>query len=206
MNFRIVIVLRWVLTALAPGMACAAELTDLVRPTPVAARISTSYRLVPNDVIEMRVYQEEDLQTKLRIAKDGTATFPLIGNVQLAGKTVDEAAASIRALLGQDYLVNPQVTLTIVDYAKRRFTVLGQVQKPGTFEIPSEESVSLLEAIAMAGGYTRLANTSRISLTRMKDGKRVTYQLDAKQAANDGDGKPFEIHPDDSISVAERVF
>jgi protein involved in polysaccharide export with SLBB domain len=194
------------LIAAAPRMARAADVGELVKTTSNPPKSSTSYRLVANDVIEVKVYQEDDLQTKLRVAKDGTATFPLIGNVQLAGKTVDEAAADLRTLLGKDFLVNPQVTLTIVEYAKRRFTVLGQVQKPGTFEIPSEESVSLLGAIAMAGGYTRLANSTKVSVTRLKDGKRVTYLLDAKLASNEGDGKPFEILPDDTINVAERVF
>jgi hypothetical protein len=83
-------------------------------------------------------------------------------------------------------LVNPQITLTVLEYAKRRFTVLGQVQKPGTFEIPSEESVGFLEAIAMAGGFTRLANTGKIVVTRMVSGKKSTFVLDARAITADG--------------------
>jgi polysaccharide export outer membrane protein len=133
-------------------------------------------------------------------------TFPLLGTIDLGGKSVDECAAYVRELLGKDYLVNPQVTVTVVEYAKRRFTVLGQVQKPGSFEIPNEESMTLLQAIAMAGGYTRLANTSRVVVTRVKDGKKSTYNLDVKSATNDTDTKPFEIQPDDTITVVERLF
>ena len=184
----------------------AEDIAVLAKAAIAAAQNAETYRLAPNDMIEVKVYQEDDLTTKVRLAKDGTVTFPLLGTVGLGGKSVDECAAHIRELLGKDYLVNPQVTITVVEYAKRRFTVLGQVQKPGSFEIPNEESVTLLQAIAMAGGYTRLANTSRVIVTRVKDGKKATYNLDVKSATNDTDTKPFEIQPDDTITIVERVF
>jgi polysaccharide export outer membrane protein len=156
-------------------------------------------------VLRVKVFQEDDLTTELRLGKDGSATFPLLGVINLGGKTVEEAAASIRALLGKDYLVNPQVTLTVTEYAKRRFTVLGQVQKPGSYDIPSEESVTLLQAIAMAGGFSRLAVQSKVTVTRTVGGKK-TLTVDLKSAANDPGTKPFEILADDTIFVAERVF
>ena len=91
----------------------------------------TTYALSPNDLVLVKVYRHDDLETKLRVASDGTATFPLLGTVNLGGKTLEEASAHIRDLLSKDYLVNPQVTITMLEYSKRRFTVLGQVQKPG---------------------------------------------------------------------------
>jgi len=168
--------------------------------------VSQTYVLSPNDVVLVKVYQEDDLETRMRIAKDGTSSFPLIGVVQLGGKTINQAATLIRDALGRDYLVNPQITLTVVEYAKRRFTVLGQVQKPGTFEIPNEESVTLLQAIAMAGGYTRLANRGGVTVTRAVGGKKVTHTLDVKLATSDADSKPFEILPEDTITIPERLF
>jgi len=193
--------------ALLVEPVCAAEdIAVLAKAAVVAAQNSSTYRLVPNDMIEVKVYQEDDLTTKLRLAKDGTATFPLLGTVSLAGKSVDECAAHFRELLGKDYLVNPQVTVTLVEYAKRRFTVLGQVQKPGSFEIPNEESVTLLQAIGMAGGYTRLADTGRVTVSRVIEGKKTTYRLDVKSATNDTNMKPFEIQPEDTIVVSERIF
>lgn len=192
-----------------PGLRseAAEDISTLARAAAEAARNTSTYRLVPNDVVEVRVYQEDDLTSKLRLAKDGTVTFPLLGTVNLGGKTVDECAGYLRELLGKDYLVNPQVTVTVAEYAKRRFTVLGQVQKPGSFEIPNEESVTLLQAIGMAGGYTRLASTGRVLVTRVgKDGRKTTYTLDVKSATNDTDTQPFEIRPDDTVTVPERVF
>jgi polysaccharide export outer membrane protein len=164
-----------------------------------------AYRLSPNDMVLVKVYQEDDLTTTLRLAKDGSATFPLLGVINLGGKSVDEAASLIRDLLGRDYLVNPQVTVTVTEYAKRRFTVLGQVQKPGTYEIPNEETVNILQAIAMAGGYTRLASQGKVAVSRTLGGKQ-TLLVDVKSAAQDPNAKSFEILPDDIIQVSERVF
>ena len=180
-----------------------AELTSLPSSSPAVDH--RTYRLGPNDVVQVKVYQEDDLLTSMRLGKDGTATFPLLGTLNLGGKTVEEAGAHIKELLGKDYLVNPQVTINVVEYAKRRFTVLGQVQKPGTFEIPNEEVVTLLQAIAMAGGFTRLANEGKIVITRTLGGKK-TIALDTKSASLDPASKPFEILPDDTITVRERVF
>jgi polysaccharide export outer membrane protein len=151
------------------------------------------------------VFQEDDLTTELHLAKDGTATFPLLGPIKLGGKTIEQATALIRDQLGKDYLVNPQVSLNIVEYGKRRFTVLGQVQKPGSYELPGGESVTVLEAIAMAGGFTRLAVQKRATITRTLGGKK-TVVVNLKSDANDPNIKPFEVHPDDTIIIAERLF
>lgn len=208
------------LAVLAPGLAAPGpaaapaptpapagdnSLADLVKAVNSAANKGDTYRLSPSDVIRMKVFQEDELATEARIGKDGSVTIPLVGVVNLGGKTVEEATAHLRELFGKDYLVNPQVTLTVSEYAKRRFTVLGQVQKPGTYDIPSEESVTLLQAIAMAGGFNRLAVQGRVTVTRTLGGKR-TFSVDLKSTANDPDTKPFEILPDDMIMVSERVF
>jgi polysaccharide export outer membrane protein len=163
----------------------------------------TTYVLSPNDLVLIKVYRHDDLESRLRIAKDGTSIFPLLGTVQLGGKTVEQATASVRELLAKDYLVNPQVTITVLEYAKRRFTVLGQVLKPGSYEIPSEESVNLLEAVAIAGGFTRLSNTSKITVARMVGDKRTVFTLDVTTANKDSE---FQIQPDDTINVPQRIF
>jgi protein involved in polysaccharide export with SLBB domain len=167
---------------------------------------SQSYVLCPSDLVQVKVYQEDDLESKLRISRDGTTSFPLIGVINLQGKTVSQAAALIREELAKDYLVNPQVTVTVLEYAKRRFTVLGQVQRPGTYEIPNEESVVFLQAIAMAGGYTRLANRANVTVTRTIDGRKAALTLDMNHATNDPKTPQFNIQTDDIITVPERIF
>jgi polysaccharide export outer membrane protein len=171
-----------------------------------AADASDSYVLTPNDVVEIKVFQEDDLESKLRVAQNGTINFPLVGMVAVSGKTPNDAAAAIRAALAKDYLVNPQVTLTVVEYGKRRFTVLGQVQKAGSYDMPEREQVNLLDAIAMAGGYTRIADASKITIKRKKDGKEALLKLDAKAMAKDNQVGSVRIEPGDVITVWESIF
>jgi polysaccharide export outer membrane protein len=162
--------------------------------------------LSPNDLISVTVYQEDDLTTKTIIDKNGMVMLPLLGQVKISGMTVGEAQARIQQLYNKDYLVNPQVNLIVEEFAKRRFAVLGNVQKAGSFDFPQNESVNLLEAIAMAGGYTRLGAPSKVDVKRMENGSPKIYHLDAGEMSKDPNKKAFEILPDDVITVGERTF
>lgn len=163
-------------------------------------------RIGPADVLEVAVYQEEDLKAKVTVDAKGMVSLPLLGSVQVGGSTTDEAAATIRNLYGKDYLVNPQVTVAVTERAKRRFTVMGQVNRPGVFEFPPDESVNLLQAMAMAGGYTRLASPSKVTLQRLENGTVRTIRVDAQAMSRDPNTTPFQVLPDDVISVGERMF
>lgn len=167
---------------------------------------ATSYILAPNDLISVKVFQEDDLESKLRISKDGTITFPLIGPVKIGGKTPQDASRIIRDGLAKGYLINPQVTINVLEYTKYRVTVLGQVQKPGSYDFPNRESLGLLEAIGLAGGYTRGANPSKVIVKRLENGQERVYQLNAKSMASQGSTKGFEVLPGDVITVAESIF
>src|ERR1035441_8856774 len=87
---------------------------------------SQTYVLAPNDVVQIKVYQEDDLETKARVGQDGTISFPLIGVVHIGGKTVEQAGALIREKIDKDYLVNPQITLIVGEYSQRRVPALRQ--------------------------------------------------------------------------------
>lgn len=171
-----------------------------------AADVPPSYVLAPNDVVEIKVFQEDDLESKLRISQQGTINFPLIGVISIGGKSPQDAAAVIRAALAKDYLVNPQVAVTVLEYGKRRFTVLGQVQRAGSYDIPEREKVTLLDAIAMAGGYTRIADPAKVTLRRKSGGKESVMRLNAKVMARDGSVDPVEIQPGDVITIGESLF
>jgi polysaccharide export outer membrane protein len=164
------------------------------------------YVLAPNDTITVKVYQESDLDAKVRISKDGTIVLPLLGQVPVGGKTREDAANMIRDLLAKKYLVSPQVSLDIAEYSKRRFTVLGQVQRPGTFEMPGDETVNLLQAISMAGGYTRLGTGRGVTVQRGEGPDKKVFKLDADSMAKDKDVKNFEIIADDTITIGEKLF
>ncbi len=165
-----------------------------------------SRHLQPNDVLEVMVYQEPDLATKVTLDERGMVALPLIGPVKLAGLTLEQATAKIRDMYDKDYLVNPKVTIQVDQFAVLRFTVLGQVQKPGSFEFPPNETLNLLEGLAMAGGYTRLAAPNKVTLQRNVNGEQKVYHLDADAMARDKTNKPFQLLPDDTVTVEERVF
>lgn len=158
------------------------------------------------DVVEVKVYQEEDLTSVSRIGKDGTITMPLLGPVKVVSNTLEKATLRVRDLLARDFLVNPQVTLSVTEFAKRRFTVLGQVQRPGTYDLPSDDAVSLLQAVATAGGYTRIANAHKITIQRTVGTENQLIHIDAEVMALNKQRQPFEILPDDVIVVGERWF
>ena len=171
---------------------------------PAAASASGNYKLTSNDLILLRVFQENDLTGQYRISKDGTVTFPLIGSMKIGGQTVDSAAHAISIALKR-YLLSPQVSISVVEYSKRRFIVLGEVQRPGTYLIPNEEGMDVLTAIAAAGGYTRFADPANVIVKRLVDGREAIYKLNAKRMARHEEAL-FEIRPDDKITVGERVL
>ena len=168
-----------------------------------AMLVSPEYVLRPGDVVQVKVYQEEDLASTSRIGPDGAIAMPLLGSVRVAGNTVSQATATIAALLAKDYLVSPQVTLNVTEFAKRRFTVLGQVQRPGTYDMPAQESVNLLQAIAAAGGFTRIGNPHRITVQRTVGSENRKITLDS-EAMSKKKEQPFLIRPDDVIAVGEK--
>lgn len=174
-------------------------------PIPRAERVPETYRLSPNDVVRITVFQEDDLSTVTRISKDGTLQFPLIGRARVGGSSLQGAVEILERQL-REYLVRPQVAITVLDYSKRRFTIMGQVNRPGSFDMPDEASVNLIEAIGMAGGYTRIANASKVILKREEDGVEKTYRLDAKRMSRDEDMERFPVLPGDTIIVGESIF
>lgn len=182
----------------------------LVSPVTVSAaagRTNNSvWVLSPNDEIVMTVYQEDDLKTTTTIDVNGMVMLPLLGEVNVGGMTLAQATARIEQLYDKDYLVKPKVNLIVDKFAARHFAVLGQVQRPGSFDFPQNEQVNLLEAIAMAGGYTRLGAPSKVSVRRIEDGAPKIYHLDANQLAQDMKTKSFQVLPNDVITVGERVF
>jgi len=168
--------------------------------------VDSSYVLQKNDEITITVYGEDDLTTQTRISKTGNIAFPLLGSLKIDGMTIDEATAEIRRLLDKDYIVNPQVRIMLMDYAKQRITVLGQVKNPGELDLPVEGGLDLLGAVAMAGGFTGIADPGRVRVRRNIDGKDVILKVNAKDLEKNDNVKPFLVEPGDTITVPESLF
>jgi protein involved in polysaccharide export with SLBB domain len=173
----------------------------------VAISAPTGYVLSPNDQVAVEVFGEDDLRTNGRLNAEGNLSLPLLGSIRLSGLTLTQAASRLTELYGRDYLVSPKVNIMLIGYAKRRFTILGQVNRPGSYEMPegSPGGIDLLEAIAMAGGYTRIAAPERVSVRRQSAGGDQVIKVNAKRLTRSG-GESFRVVPGDTITVGESIF
>ena len=130
----------------------------------------------------------------------------MIGDIKVAGMTIRQAREIIRKRYDADYLVDPQVYLNVIDFAQRKFTILGQVAKPGTYEFPGGKTLSLLQAIGTAGGFTRTADRSKVLVKRAGKGDtEEVIKVNAKKMAGEGKGS-FEVTPGDVITIGESWF
>ncbi len=165
----------------------------------------SGYVLSPSDQVAVEVFGEDELRTNGRLSADGHLSVPLLGSVKLGGLTLPQATARLTELYARDYLVNPKVNVSLAGYAKRRFTILGQVNRPGSYEMPEGNAagIDLLEAIALAGGYTRIAAPERISVRRRDQVMRVNGKQIARGSAESGG---FKVEPGDTITVGESIF
>ena len=188
---------------LASGAVAAAPATGV---PPAGARVAF-YRLQPMDLIRIQFFQEPELDRDLRVPPDFKIMLPLVGAVDVRDRTVREAEALIADLYRKDYLVNPQVSIAIVEYAQRTVTVLGAVNNPGTVVIPPERSLTLLDAIARSGGFSRLANQKAVSLTRnLPDGRTANYTINAELMMTGDKDNQWTVKDGDIISVPERLL
>ncbi len=166
-----------------------------------------NYLLNPSDLLRVEVFQEPDLIREVRVAQDGSIVLPLIGKIYVGGKSVFDAESLITELYNRDYLVNPQINVTITEYALRRVNVIGQVNKPGIVIFPPEEEMVLLEAISLAGGFNRLADKGKVTLTRtLSNGKSETFNIDTRKLISGDQSMTWDLQKDDVIFVPERVF
>jgi protein involved in polysaccharide export with SLBB domain len=170
------------------------------------ANVPENYILSPSDIILVKVFEDPDLDSQYRISQDGTINFPLIGLIKVSGQSVAGAASTIRERLLKGYLRNPQVRVNVIQYAKRYITVLGQVQKPGSYILPDEQHTDLLQAIALAGGFTRLADEGKVLVRRNVNGVDSVIQINVRAQTKNSSSELFEVLPDDKITVRERLF
>jgi protein involved in polysaccharide export with SLBB domain len=98
------------------------------------------------------------------------------------------------------------VRVNVIQYAKRYITVLGQVQKPGSYILPDEQHTDLLQAIALAGGFTRLADEGKVLVRRNVNGVESVIQINVRAQTKNSSSELFEVLPDDKITVRERLF
>jgi polysaccharide biosynthesis/export protein VpsN len=197
--FRLLTVLC-VVTA-AWGAGCSSDVDNrhlnLAAPT-------ESGSVGPGDVFKMQIVGEKDLPDEYQVASDGTVDLPYIQQLKVAGLEPQEIARLIRKeLIQRKILVDPAVVVSVKEYASKKISILGQVQKPGSF--PYAQGMTLIQAISQAGGLSGLANKDRVNLTRRnKTGSRtVVLSVDA---ITEGRSPDIPLQAGDQIYVHERIF
>lgn len=167
---------------------------------------SDAYLLQPGDLLEVTVFKEEDMSRVARINTNGTITFPLVGIVKVSDCSLAEAEKILTENLKR-YFKNPQVSILIKEYANNTVYVLGQVKKPSSLKIPPEKNLTVLEAITSAGGFTDIANTSKVKVLRMENGKQKSIDVDISQITKQGK-KSLDINlmSGDVVFVPQSMF
>ena len=169
-------------------------------------RSAQTYKLQPGDLINIQVFREESMERTLRISGNGTITFPLVGAVPVAGLSQQEAEDRLATKL-REFLRNPQVSMLVKEYGNKTVYVLGQVQKPAAIQIPPEKSLTVLEAITSVGGFTEVANTSKVRVLRMENGKQHAIDVDVSQITKQGNkSMDIALSPGDVVFVPQSMF
>lgn len=173
----------------ASGVAAPVEADAPSIPLPADANLD--YRLGSGDKLRVIVFGEQDLSGEFDVTGSGKVSLPLIGQVQAAGKTLDEFAQEIGNELKQGYLTNPKVSIEVLNY--RPFYIIGEVDKPGQY--PYTNGMTVLNAVAVAGGFTYRANQDRVFITR---GGAAEAEYPASQSVR--------VLPGDIVRIPERFF
>ena len=145
------------------AMAATTDASQTNQPSAFGGADATDYRISQQDMLQISVFQVNDLNSLVQVSQDGTITLPLIGKVQVAGRTTGEAEQIIAGKLRQKYLQSPQVSVAVKTYGKR-ITVSGEVKGPRV--LADDGGTTLSQAIANAGGISDLGNGQRVHIAK----------------------------------------
>ena len=165
--------------------------------------VPADYKISPQDVLMVDVLGEKDLGRECRVSSSGTISFAWLNGIPVTGKTPAEVETILKELLDRDYLVDPQVIVAVKEYSARTIFVMGAVFKPGTVVLPGEKKITIIDAIGLAGGTTKLANEKKIEFTR--NGKSETYSFENLKRMIDQKQIVY-LEPGDIIKVHETFL
>ena len=156
------------------------------------AAVDADYKLGVADRVRVNVYNEPDLSGDFAVSANGTLSLPLIGDMAVVGDTASQVVVKVQRRLADGYLKDPHVSLEVLTY--RPFYIMGEVNKPG--EYPYSNGLTVLNAVAAAGGFTYRANKSKVYIRHSGS--------DKDDAARIAPG--LQIQPGDTIRIGERYF
>ena len=151
-----------------------------------------AYTLGSGDELKLTIFGQEDLSGEYRVDGDGVISLSLVGDIDVGGKTVNEAEAAIERAYKPDYLVNPRVSIQVLNY--RPFYILGEVKQPGSYSYVS--GLTVVEAVSIAGGYTYRADKDDVEIVRKGESEKRVTDIN----------EDTRVLPGDTIRVPERFF
>jgi polysaccharide export outer membrane protein len=165
--------------------------------------VAADYKIRPQDLLTVDVLGEKDLGRDCRVSSSGTISFAWLNGVEVKGKTPAEVETILKELLDKDYLVDPQVIVAVKEYNAQTILVMGAVSKPGSVLLPGEKKITIIDAIGLAGGTTKLANDKKIEFTRNGKSEMFSFEnlkkmIDQKQI--------IYLEPGDIIKVHETFL
>ncbi len=167
---------------------------------------NSTYKIGIDDVLDIEIIQPEQRSTTVVVAPDGTISVPYVGNVKVVHMSLSEAEALITSKLADGYLKYPIVSIALKENRSKKFFVYGEVMKPGTYIL--DENTTVLEAISLAGGFTKYGSTSRVKILRPKkvsaDYETIKINLDA--VMNGNSKADIILKPGDTVVVSEGIF
>jgi polysaccharide export outer membrane protein len=170
--------------------------------TPVVTPAATTadYRLAAGDKLRIEVYKDTQLSQSLQIRPDGKITLPLVGDIAAAGRTSVELRDAIAGAL-DEYIAKPVVTVIVTETTPQVVYVTGEVNKPGALPLPTGQ-MSIIQAIAMAGGFTDFANKKDVRILRKSASGMQTLRFNYKDAIDDESRRePLPLLPGDTVIV-----
>lgn len=185
----------------ALGLAAGALLLAWVAPVAASegdADQAAHYRIGVEDVLEINVWKNPDVSRQVWVRPDGRITVPLAGEMLVQGLTVQAVADGLAEKL-KEFFTEPVVTVTLLETNSYNVYLLGRVGTPGIMKLRSPKTV--LQVLAMAGGFQEFANTGNIVVTRMVDGKPVRIPVDIPRIIKRGDQQDFLLLPGDVVVV-----
>ena len=205
---------RVVLTFLVLLLACEGFAQSGVNPLPgIDQRDAKFYRLRAGDTVQITVFNEADLSVMQELDPNGVLIIPLLGRTELGGLTLREAETRLEdAFISEEYLIDPQVTVSVAQYAEQVFYIFGEVNQPGAKKFPrGKQSLDILEAITMAGDLSQYAKRSEIVVRRPIKGtdreEKIMVDLEKViRGSKSGNEDLITIYPEDIIFVPERMF
>jgi polysaccharide biosynthesis/export protein len=183
--------------ALAAQTATPPAASSAPAPGAVSSAATADYRLVAGDKLRIEVYKDTQLSQSLQVRPDGKITLPLIGDIAAEGRTSAELRDTIVSSL-KEYNSNPVVTVIVVETVPPVFYVMGEVNSPGT--LPLKGSVTVVQALAMAGGFKDFAKKKDISILRKGAAAGETLKFNYNDAIK-GKGQPVYVQPGDTVIV-----